>query len=167
MLLFPKLPLSKKNGFSLVEIVIGISMLTMSLLSITTYYKKVLDVSQDTTRHIQAGFLLEEGIESAKLFRDTSWTTNIAALSTTTMYYFYWNGTSWTPTTTRQVVESVFTRSFQLRDVTRDGSDNIASSGTYDPGTKKVTVSVAWMTKGNRAMATDTAETYITNLFSN
>jgi Tfp pilus assembly protein PilV len=167
MAIFTEHPVLKNKGFTLIEIILGISMLTASLISITTYYKKVLDVSQDTTRHIQSGFLLEEGIESTKLFRDKSWATNIAALSTTTTYYFYWNGTLWTPTTTKQVVESVFTRSFVISDVTRDVSDNIASSGTYDAGTKKVTVSVAWQTKGGRQTATDTAETYIMDLFSN
>lgn len=162
-----KHPAATVKGFTIIEIILGISMLSVSLLSITTYYKKVLDVSQDTTRHIQSGFLLEEGIESVKLFRDKGWATNIAPLSTTTTYYFYWNGTIWSPTTTPQVVENVFTRSFVVSDVTRDGSDNISSSGTYDSGTKKVTVSVAWTTKGGRKTATDTAETYIMDLFSN
>ena len=156
-----------QKGFSLIEIVLGIGMLTVSMVSITSYYKKVLDVSNDTTRHIQSGFLLEEGLESVKMLRDQSWTTKIAALSTTTSYYLYWSGAQWTATTSPQLIENAFVRSFQLTDVKRDASDNIANVGTYDPGTKKLTVYVAWSHKGTKNVATDTAETYVTNLFNN
>ena len=142
-------------------------MLTIFLLSITAYYKKVYDVSLDTTRHIQSCFLLEEGLEVVKTFRDQSWTSYVGGLTVGTTYYFYWTGTQWRPTTTMQVVENVFTRSFVLADVYRDGADTIAPAGTLDPGTKKVQVNVAWNRKGGTQVATDTAETYITNLFSN
>ena len=158
---------SNEQGFSLIEIILGIGMLTMSLVSITSYYRKVLDVSNETTRHIQSGFLLEEGLESVKMLRDQSWASKIATLSTTTSYYLYWNGTQWTATTTRQIVENTFTRTFKLADVKRDGSDNISSAGTYDAGTKKVTVYVTWSRKGANNTATDTVETYIANLFNN
>ena len=156
----------QSKGFSLIEIVLGVSMITTVLLSVMLYYKKVLDVSETTTRHIQSGFLIEEGFESIKLLRDTSWSTKIAPLSTSTSYYLYWSGTAWTATTTPQNIENVFTRTFRLSDVKRDGSDNIAVAGTLDAGTKKVDVYVSWQKRGG-AMATDTAETYITNLFSN
>lgn len=159
--------ISLQKGFSLIEIVLGIGMLTVSLVSITSYYKKVLDVSNDTTRHIQSGFLLEEGLESVKMLRDQSWSTKIASLSTTTSYYLYWSGTQWTATTTSQLVENTFVRSFKLTDVKRDANDDIANVGTYDPGTKKLTVYVAWSHKGTKNVATDTAETYVTNLFNN
>ncbi len=159
--------LTWQRGFSLIEIIIGTAMLTAILVSVSSYYKKVLDVSQNTTRHIQSGYLLEEGFESAKLLRDLGWTSKVATLSTTTTYYFYWNGTQWTATTTAQTVENVFTRSFVVRDVKRDGSDNIATAGTYDSGTKKFIISVAWAKKGGGGVATDTAETYVTNLFNN
>ncbi len=163
----PRKKIFLQRGFSLIEIVLGIGMLTVSLVSITSYYKKVLDVSNDTTRHIQSGFLLEEGLESVKMLRDLSWSTKIATLSTTTSYYLYWSGTQWTATTSSNLIENTFMRSFQLTDVKRDASDNVANIGTYDPGTKKLTVYVAWSHKGTKSVATDTAETYITNLFNN
>ena len=164
---------SKNTGFSLIEIVLGIGMLTVSLVSITSYYKKVLDVSTDTTRHIQSGFLLEEGLESVKMLRAQGFTSMIAALSTTTTYYLYWSGTQWTSTTTPQMVENYFVRSFRLSDINRNDiagptkDDIVSTGGVYDPGTKKVTMSVVWTRKGTKSMATDTAETYITNLFNN
>lgn len=155
------------RGFTLLEVVVAATMITVALVSVAAYYKKVLDVSEDTTRHIQAGFLLEEGLEATKMLRDQSWSANIAPLATTTTYYFYWSGNFWMSTTTPQKIENIFTRSFRLSDVRRDVSDNIASSGVYDAGTKKVTVYVSWSIKGTGSVATDTAETYVTNLLGN
>ncbi len=157
----------KKNGFTLIEIVLAAGMISVFFVGIAGYYKKLLDVSEDTTRHIQSGFLTEEGLEAIKMLRDAGWTPYIDALSTSTTYYLYWNGTRWEATTTRQIIENYFTRSFRLVDVKRDVSDNISDLGTYATGTKKVIVDVAWQRKGSRATATDTAETYISNLFSN
>lgn len=155
-----------KRGFGLIEILAGVGLLSITLLSMITYYLKVLEVSHETTSHIQSSFLLEEGIEGMKILRDTSWSAKIAPLSTTTTYYLYWTGTTWQTTTTPQVVENLFARSVTISDVTRDGSQNIASTGTYDPGTKKIVVAVSRPIRGDR-YATDTVETYITNLFSN
>lgn len=156
------------RGFTIIEIVLGIAMITMFLVSNTYYYKKILDVSHETTRNIQSGFLLEEGVESIKLMRDSSWATHIAPLNPAISYYLYWNGSSWTGTTTPQAIETVFTRTFIVTPVNRDVNDDIvASGGTLDPGTKKVQINVAWISRGNRATSTKSIETYITNLFTN
>ncbi|OGZ06258.1 MAG: hypothetical protein A2845_00430 [Candidatus Lloydbacteria bacterium RIFCSPHIGHO2_01_FULL_49_22] len=155
------------SGFSIVEIILGIGMLTTALVAVSAYYIRLLTVSELTTEHIQSGFLLEEGVEVMKLLRDESWSTTIAPLSTTTTYYLSWNGTKWTATTTKQVIENIFTRSLEISDVNRDNvTYNIDPTGTYDPGTKKVTVSIGWQRRGGN-VATDTAQTYIMNLFNN
>lgn len=163
----PKSRRSFRAGFTLVEVVVAAAMITIAFVAIAMYYKKVLDVSEDTTRHIQSGFLLEEGLEATKLLRDEGWNANIGSLSTTTNYYLTWSGTFWRTTTVPLKVENVFTRTIKFSDVRRDGVDSIAAAGTLDSGTKKVTVSVTWPVKGGSGMATDTAETYLTNLFSN
>lgn len=154
-------------GFMLVEVLIASAMITLVLLSISLYYKKVLDVSEDTTRHIQSGFLLEEGIEALKQMRDQSWSTKIVPIVVGTTYYLNWTGTVWGATTIPQRVENIFTREFTLSNVYRDGSDNIVPSGTLDPGTKKVSMKVSWRYQGGNATTTESAETYITDLFSN
>ena len=155
------------GGFGLIEIVVGIGMLTTTMVSILLYYKQVLYVSNETTLYIQSGFLLEEGVEAVKMIRDEGWTKNIAPLSTTTTYYLQWSGTKWATTTVQQITENIFVRSFRLSDVKRDGSDNIAIAGTYDPGTKKVTMSVVRPLRGGMSYSTSSAETYITNIFKN
>lgn len=156
-----------RRGFSLVEVVIVASIFSVFMVSLVSYYKKVLDVSQDTTRHIQSGFLLEEGIEVVKMLRDESWSNKVATLSTTTTYYFLWSGSVWSATTTEQKIENVFTRSMLITDVFRDVNDTIASVGTHDPGTKKIHIDVSWPRKGGGATTTESAETYVTNLFNN
>lgn len=160
--------ITPRLGFTIIEIVLGIGMLTMFLVTNTYYFKKILDLSQETTRSIQSGFLLEEGIEAVKILRDTSWATNIKPLTPGIKYYLLWTGSTWSTTTQPQVIETVFTRSFTLSSVNRDGSDNIvASGGSPDAGTMKVVVDVAWTSKANRATSTKSVETYITNLFNN
>lgn len=155
------------SGFSIVEIILGIGILTTALVAVSAYYIRLLNVGELTTEHIQSGFLLEEGVEAMKLLRDESWSTKIAPLSTTTTYYLSWNGTKWTATTTKQVIENIFTRSLEISDVNRNNvTYDIDPTGTYDPGTKKVTVSIGWQRRGG-GVATDTAQTYVMNLFNN
>ena len=144
-------------GFTIIEIVLGIAMITIFLVSNSYYYKKLLDTSQETTRNIQSGFLLEEGVEAVKLMRDGGWSANIAPLNLGTQYYLQWTGTAWEATTTPQIVESVFTRTFTASAVNRaiDGTDNIVTSGgAVDSGTMKIRVDVSWISKGNRATST-------------
>lgn len=156
------------KGFTLVEIVLGIGLLTMFFIANSVYYQQVLKVSDQTTKHIQSGFLLEEGVEAVRLLRDQSWSGRIAPLTNGTTYYLYWNGTAWTATTTVQRVENIFTRSFIVAAVNRNLNDTITTSGgVLDTGTKKVAVSVSWAQKGRTVTSTTSIETYITNLFNN
>lgn len=156
------------SGFTLVEIVIGIGMLTIFFLANSMYYQQVLEVSEQTTKHIQSGFLIEEGIEAVKLLRDRGWTPYIASLTTGTTYYLSWNGAMWVSTLTPQLIENTFTRSFVISSVERDVNDDIVSTGgVVDPNTRKVVVSVSWTPKNGAATSTKFAETYIMNLFNN
>jgi len=164
-----------RTGFTLVEIVVGVGMLTMFLGANFLYFRKVLDVSQQTTRHIQSGFLLEEGVEAVKLLRDKGWGANIATLTNGTKYYFTWDSINreWDVTTTPQLVENLFTRYFILAAVYRNvGTDNIvpASVGApdvLDTGTKKVVVTVVWPLRSSTVTSTSSVETYISNIFNN
>ncbi len=165
---YPNTHYTAHKGFSLIEIVLAVAIFTMFFVSISLYYRKMHDVSEDTRSHIQSGLLIEEGFEVVGLFRGTSWDTYIAPLATGTPYYLHWSGTDWSATTTPELVENIFTRTFTLSDVYRDASSNIGPpTGTYDPGTKKLIVNISWLRRGNKTQATDSGETYITNLFHN
>ena len=152
------------RGFGLIEIVVGAAVLTTSLLGISFYYQQALKVSQRTGNFVRAGFLMEEGIEVAKFFRDTSWT-NISGFTPGTTYYLSWTGSTWATTTTNTFVDGMFERKLVIDNVSRDSNDDIVSSGgTLDAGTKKATVSVSWNEKG--ATTTKTVSTYLTNFFN-
>ena len=155
-----------KKGFGLVEVVIASAVLSVSLLGISGFFQTALSASRVTEAAVQGDYLLEEGMETAKLFRDMSYTKNVKNMSTTTTYYFAWNGTNWATTTTKTIVDSKFERKLTFTDVNRDVNSDIAAVGTYDPDVKLVTVSVSWWSTA-LGTTTKSIQTYLVNLFNN
>ncbi len=155
------------RGISLVEVVVGSSIILIvfiGLISVNTLYIKA---ATSSTQKIQAAFLIEEGLEAARLVRDTSWT-SFQSLSTTTSYHlaFDSSASTWKTTTTVSLIDSVFDRTMNISDVLRDGSNNIASTGTYDQNIKKVTVSVAWY-DNTLGTTTQAISTFFANVVGN
>lgn len=154
-----------KNGFGLVEMIIGAAILSVSLLSISRFFQATNRASSLTKSSIQGDYLLEEGVEAVKLLRDAGYENNILKISTTTPHYFLWNGTNWATTTVDMFIDGKFERKFTLADVKRDVNSDIATTGTYDPDIKLVTVSVSW--RDPVGTTTRSIQTYITNIFNN
>ncbi|TSC67796.1 MAG: Uncharacterized protein G01um101472_305 [Parcubacteria group bacterium Gr01-1014_72] len=150
-------------GFSLLEVVIGTAITLFSIIGIAAAYNMYLATSVRATVLIQETYLLEEGVEAVRLMRDFGWTANISALTPGTPYYFEWNGTRFVASVTNTLIDGVFERRFVLDNVYRDANDSIAPSGTLDPNTKRVTVSVA--REGPNGTVTKSLSTYLTNLF--
>ena len=114
----------------------------------------------------QAGFLLEEGSEGLRMTRDSNWS-NISTISTGAAYYLYFSTStpnSWKATTTKSLIGGVFDRTFSVNDVYRDGDDRISPSGTLDPNTKKIDMTVSWW--NGKATSTKAVIFYLTNLFN-
>ena len=155
----------KQSGFGLVEMLVGAAVLSVSLLGISSFFQKTLEVSSLTQSAVQGDYLLEEGIEVVKLLRDAGYANNIAKLSTTTPTYLVWNGTNWATSTTNTFIDGRFERSILAGEVARDVNGDITTFGTFDPNTKLITVTVAWQARG--ATTTKTIQTYITNIFNN
>ena len=149
----------------MVEMLVGAAVLSVSLLGISSFFQTTLRASGVTQAAIQGNYLLEEGVEATKIFRDTSYTNNFMKMSTTTTYYFAWNGTNWATTTANTLIDGKFERNFTLTDVKRDVNNDIALTGTYDPNIKLVTVSVVW--NGPLGTTTRSIQTYVTNIFNN
>ena len=116
-------------------------------------------------KNVQASYILEEGMEAITFLRDKGWNANIATLSTSTTYYLSFNGSYWATTTIAQYVDGEFLRSLRVSDVYRDGSDKIASSGTYDSGTKQVTATVSYFQ--GHATTTKSVTTFVANIYAN
>lgn len=149
----------------LVEVVIGASILTVGILALIGSYSTFVSFAFSNQKNVEAGYLLEEGLEAVTFLRDKGWAVNIATLSTTTTYYLTFNGSYWATTTTPVYVDGQFLRTIGISDVKRDGSDRIAETGTFDPNTKKITATVAYFQ--GHATTTKSISTYITNIYEN
>lgn len=155
-----------EGGFNLVEIVIASSILMVSLLSVIVIASQSIAISHRSVNTYIATTLLEEGAEAVRIVRDNAWT-NISSLTAGTTYYpkFTAPGTWALTTTSADGTVGAFTRTVVFSSVVRDGSSNIASSGSADTGTKLVTVTVSWKdTTGNTV--SKTLSFYIANIFS-
>ncbi|MGB2580723.1 MAG: hypothetical protein WBC83_03435 [Minisyncoccia bacterium] len=154
------------SGFGLIEMIIGSAVLSVSLLGISNFFQSTLRTSGITQSLVQGDYLLEEGMETMKLFRDTSYADYFKNMSTTTTYYLTWNGTTWATTTANTFVDGKFERKFTLTDVKRDANSDISTSGTYDPDIKLITMSVAW---NSPVVGTTTRliKAYVLNIFNN
>lgn len=147
-------------GFGLIEILVGSAILVTVLLSFSFFYKEALTLSNRTTLFVQSNLLLEEGLEVVKLMRDSGWDANIVSVATNTPHHLAFSGNMWTSTTTVALIDGIFDRVLIFEDAFRDINDDIATSGTYDPDIRKVTVEVSWY---NPATTTRAVSTYITN----
>ncbi len=152
----------KQNGFFLIEAVIASAIVATTLVMMLGAISNVVAISKYSLQKTQASYLLEEGVEVAKLLRNQSWA-NISGLTNGTTYYMSWSGSAWSYTTTAPgTATGIFTRSIVFSSVSRDGSDNIvASGGTVDAGTRLGTVTVSWSQNGTPR--TDTLQFYITS----
>lgn len=153
-----------KKGFVLVEVIIACAIITTITFAVFSSASKGISLSNLALRHIQASYLLEEGAESVKVIRDTSWTT-ISNLTIGTTYYLSFNTNTnlWSLTTTPNTTDS-FTRKIVFGAVSRNSSDDIATSGTNDPRTKKVTITVSW--PSGSGTASKTLIFYLADIFT-
>ena len=136
----------QNKGFMMVEIIVVISIIIVSILAAMSVTQKSIYVSRQALHTAQATFLLEEGAEAVRIYRDNAWS-NISALNTATTYYPVF-GTSWTLSSTPSTI-GIFTRTVNIASVNRNSSTkDITTSGTNDPGTKLITVTVSWTEGG-------------------
>lgn len=151
-----------KRGFGVVEIIIGSTIVSVALIALMSAFQSSLVASRDAGKKITATFLAEEGMEALRLMRDRSWA-NISGLSTTTAYYLSFTGGTWATTTVSSQIFGTYYRTVRVTDVYRDGSDDIATSGTWDPYTKKITTDVSWTRRG--ATTTVSLSSYVADIF--
>lgn len=132
----------RQQGFFLFEVVVASAVIATVLIFLVGSIQSSVDVSKRSLEKTQAAYLLEEGVEAVKAIRDNDFDT-ITALTAGTPYYLHYAAGAWTLTATAESVDA-FTRTVVFSAVSRDASDDIASVGTDDPGTKKGTVTVTW-----------------------
>ena len=155
------------RGVTLVEIIVAAAIVLTLTGAVIGAYISYMDHFRGTTKRIQAAYLLEEGAEAVKILRSKSWSNNIAPLATDDRHFLAFDRaeSTWHTTTTPEWINGTFKRWFVLKEVTRNGQDDISDSGSIDDGTRKVNVHVAWST--GDATSTRTIHTYITDLYDN
>jgi Tfp pilus assembly protein PilV len=153
----------KQSGFMMVEVVVVVSIITVSVLAFMAVAQKSIYLARQSTHTAQAGFLLEEGAEAVRILRDNAWS-NISGLTVGTNYYPTFSGNSWTLSTTPNTV-GIFTRTVTVANVNRDNStQDISSTGSDDPSTKLVVVTVSWLEGGTTVVKT--LSFYVMDIFS-
>jgi Tfp pilus assembly protein PilV len=154
---------STARGFSLIEVVVGASLITATLIALVLLVQLYSRVSRDNTALVQGSFIGEEGMEGMRSIRDTNWN-NIQTMSSSTPYYLSFNNNAFIATSTpNSFIDERFERLITVDDVYRDEDGVIVSSGgTLDPDTKKITATVSWAVSAG-ATTTQTTATYLTN----
>jgi len=149
--------MQKKNekGFSLVEVLVASAILMTIVVGVFGALRLFAQVSAQDAERTQAALLAGEAAEALQLLRDGGWTQNIASLSLDTPYYFAWQDGAYIATTTPLTIDGRFLRTITLEAVGRDGSDQIAESGTVDEGTRRVYVEVSRAVDGELLVDSD------------
>ncbi|MBI3633949.1 MAG: hypothetical protein HY226_06720 [Candidatus Vogelbacteria bacterium] len=156
---------SQKKGAGIMEVIVGLAIVMLGVFVLLRTYNYYLKFGLLHKYDVQAALLAEEGIEAVKLLRDSGWTNKISTLNSGIVYRLAFVNSSWTSTTTVKYIDGVFDRTFVLSDVYRDSNDDVANSGTLDPGTRKLIVFVAY--RSGLSTTTKSISAYITNLFAN
>jgi prepilin-type N-terminal cleavage/methylation domain-containing protein len=141
-----------KKGLTVVELLVVIAISAVALTSLLGLASFSLGVSTLIKHTNQANNLAQETMEAVRNFREgTGWNTQgLGKLATSTDYFPQATGTPqiWQLILGKETVD-IFERKVIFEDVLRDGNNNIvASDGTFDPDTKKVTAIVSWSEKG-------------------
>jgi len=155
--------LLKNKGISLLEVVIGTSILLSVMLAMMGAYSVFLRVTLQNTAKLQATLLLEEGVEVVRLLRDQSWNNTFGDWNTGTTYGVLKGESSWSVVPGSLYVNEDFERSFEVFNVMRDGNDEVSVTGTLDANTKMVVFSVSWATR--LGTTTKQMTSYFTNIF--
>jgi len=155
---------SKNSGFMVVELLIGVSIITVSIFAAMIVAQKSINVSRQALHVSQASFLLEEGAEAVRIVRDNAWS-NISNLTASASYYPNFSGGTWVLDSNLNTI-GIFTRNVSVSAVNRDDTtkDIVTSGGTTDAGTRLVTVTVSWLE--GATTVSKSIQFYIMDIFS-
>jgi hypothetical protein len=151
-----------ESGSGLVEVVVASAIISLVAVSFLGSFALLSRFHQRDMLAIKAQLAAEEGLEAIRLIKSSSWS-SLSSIPVNQDRHFALATSSWSATTTVELIDGLFYRSFRLGAVSRDSSDSIvASGGTVDPNTLLVEVSVSWPWRA--ATSTVTYKTYVTSL---
>ncbi len=146
----------------MVEVVVVSAIISVVSLAFLGTLATLSRFHQKDMLSIKGGLLAEEGLEALRFVKGAGWS-NLANLPLDTDRYFELAASSWSVTSTPEIIDGIFYRMFRLSAVYRDGNDDIVSiGGTVDTNTFFAQSSVSWRWKG--ATSTTSYKTYVTNI---
>lgn len=156
---------SFKDGILLVETLISVFIFSVILSVLININNLYMTSVSSGLKSAKAMYLAEEGLEAARILRDTSWQ-NFQNLTESKDYYFYFSNeasSTWMATTSivYKSIEGV-DRWLVLESVKRVNDRIVESGGLIDPDTKKITVFVSWSNRNSRL--TKSFSTYLTKI---
>lgn len=135
------------QGLSIVEILFGLALFAIVFVfimqTLTVFFLNHARVLEQT----QAVYLAESGQEYVRYLRDDDWNT-LDDLLTGVTYYLSVSSSTVATSSSPEVINGKFTRSFILWPAYRDGDDDLVASttagATTDAGSFMVVVRVTW-----------------------
>lgn len=148
----------QKEGFSIIELLIAISFIAVIISSIFTISQFNGQVRKINDERTQALYYAVEGIEAAKLM-----TWDQLAVGD---WHFIKNASLWEIGAGAELLNNKYTRTVVVSEVSRESISQgnvygaISASANIDPDTKKVTVTIDWLSKSGSSKQ-EKLETYI------
>lgn len=152
----------KSRGFTIVEIMVVVGVIIIAFTAVLGFFAFEAKIAERSRMRLQAISLIEESIEAVRNFRDnTTWDSDgMGFLDIGVDYHPVSSSTGWNIVSGNEIIDE-FTRAIVFNAVLRDVDDDISGSGTNDPNTRKVTVTVSWTDRQGSAI--ESLITYITN----
>lgn len=138
---------SNTKGASLVELVIASLIFSIFIVGVTTSYISIMRFEHDVRMKGQAINLAREGLEAVYTLYITDWIT-IGATNETTDYQVQATSGTWELVTIGYDMGD-YTRVINFENAFRDADGNISDTGTEDPETKRITVTISWDNLGS------------------
>jgi len=158
-----ELNFKNKSGQSLIEVLIAMAVGTITILAAVTVLTLMLRIGKQDVSFQTAAFLEQEVVDKLLVTADRDWQ-EVAETSDDETYYL-----KTTEAKGFEIVEGTktvdidgvnYTYYIEFDEVNRSDSGAISSSGSSDPSTRKVELSVTWKFQGDDEISTVTK--YIT-----
>lgn len=135
------------KGFTIIEILVAITVLGLISTGFFTLFNFSLRANSQNEKEIEALNLAKENLEIIRALRNESWN-YLTNLTMGANYYPIKNESGQWALIQGIENKNGFNKSIIVENVERDASDNIvASGGTNDLNTKKITSIVSWTDK--------------------
>ena len=140
----------KTYGQTIVELLITVALTAIIFPALITGLVSSREGKAQQKQKTEAYSLIKEAEEAVRLAREVGWDT----FAVNGPYHPEIAGNTYVLVPNSQTTAVGFTRTILIEDALRDSAGNIADSGTIDPSTKKVTITVSWLTPYSTQLST-------------